>query len=376
MAININEVGWGSYGQYEGPLTFGKRKVKKIEDITFGNKPDELDKYVYVVCQTEGAAFDAVNFYDRCICTVGLIQFCDVHPNYFVANMLGDVAKECGLDFVVNTLKPALDLVNAGFGKNTTGKYRFHIYDNGSKIEVNSAFLQNKLYFGGSTGLKGQWAAEQKKIAKIWVSCLTAIWDNEKARKVQIKYTKDKIMTFAFGDGKKALWSSEPTSDTGKALRAVYISYAANLPAVASRIVASTAVNSKFAKWSDEWCKEIAYALVFTSNVNIWPERYNKIMPAVKEQFGGNLPLTKEELFNWKAGKDNQKEDENINIEVVFEEEEELIVAEKETVEEIKENKIVSDITVHPSKEKRNFFFELLLGVIKFIIEVMSKFKK
>jgi hypothetical protein len=48
--------------------------------------------------------------------SLGAIQFIDA-GSFNVCNMLGEVAEQCGLDPLLEALKPALDLCDASFSK-------------------------------------------------------------------------------------------------------------------------------------------------------------------------------------------------------------------------------------------------------------------
>src|SRR5688500_5534365 len=87
MAITDAQVAWGSYLDFEGPWTRGVHRMPPI-----GADATIEEKTVAVIAATEGAAFDAVNMYDRCVLTVGCIQFCD-GGQFSVCDMLGEVAQ-------------------------------------------------------------------------------------------------------------------------------------------------------------------------------------------------------------------------------------------------------------------------------------------
>src|SRR5512138_1105983 len=76
------DIKWSSYQTFEGPFFIGTQGFKLPEQPTFN------DRILAVITATEGGHWNAINMYDRCIMTVGLIQWCEA-GQYSVSDMLG-----------------------------------------------------------------------------------------------------------------------------------------------------------------------------------------------------------------------------------------------------------------------------------------------
>ncbi len=53
-------------------------------------------KSLYVTTSTEGGCYDAINMYDRCIISPGLIQVCEQAPIFGASDLFGGIADRCG----------------------------------------------------------------------------------------------------------------------------------------------------------------------------------------------------------------------------------------------------------------------------------------
>lgn len=286
--ITISNIGWGNYGGFEGPFYRGKIK------FYLSSNPDFLELCFAVLGATEGGCYDSLNFYDRCVCTGGIIQHCNVAPIFGVDNMLGLVAERCGIDYLLQTLKPALDASNSTFKQNVQGKWRFHFLD--ERGEVNTADKQKQLFWRG-TGLKGSWTEENKLYAKQWAACMANVWINEEAQRAQVDYTKPKLLSFVMKDAKTILFDDgDATNPWVLATRAAFISFAANLPLNANKSLLQAVKESKYEKWTPEWCYDVLHYLTYAPNIAIYPIRYNAIRPVLEKFWGVTLPKNAEEL--------------------------------------------------------------------------------
>lgn len=281
---------WGSYTTYEGPLFWGRFKY------TIRENPDFWEKALATVTATEGAAYDGINMYDRCILTVGIIQWGDDCAKGSVVSMLGQCA-EVNHDLLMEYLRELPGPV--GLQRNAQGQWQL-LYK-GSPV-VNST-TRRALYLGGSTGLKGQWTSAQKAHARRVAAVMASLWENDCFRDVQLEFTKPKLGSFALQTAQKELFGSNLIEAGWEgALRAAYISFAANLPAVASSQL-------QYAMTQPEWiegdpqdkCHALLKAMTFRPRIPIYLHRYDKIRPVLEEQFGVDLPDFSHELAKWAA---------------------------------------------------------------------------
>lgn len=288
--VGISQLGWGKYGGYEGPYFKGSIPYKLPDN------PTEDDRRVRVVTSTEGGAYDAINMYDKCIVSVGLIQWCEAQY-YLTSRLLHEICNTIGPAKVLLALKPAFDLYNADFKPNVQKQWRFHFND--ARGEVNTLQKQQDLFLG-CNGKEGMWTPEARGRAQLWAACLTNVWSDPLAQRVQVKYTAQRLMGFVLKDAKQALWDG--TADVGwtGALRAAYLSFAANNTVKANDSVIKAMASLKSPKWSAAWCTGVLKQLTFGPGVAIYGERYNKIRPWLEQLWTGvTLPKTADELKAW-----------------------------------------------------------------------------
>ncbi|HED37326.1 MAG TPA: peptidoglycan-binding protein [Ignavibacteria bacterium] len=187
---------------------------------------------------------------------------------------------------------------NSEFRKNSNGRWRFHFKD--SRGEIDTKIGQKQLFLLHSNGHKGTWDNESKDRVKLWVSCLANTLIQQEADRLQIQFTVPRLKSFASLSAKSILWG-EKRVDTGftGALRAAYLSFASNLPTVASRHLDIAVKASNANKWSPDWCISILKELTFGPDISIYPARYNKIRPALERNYGVTIPDFAKELENW-----------------------------------------------------------------------------
>jgi len=283
------EIGWSSYQQFEGPFYIGKQGYKLPE------KPTLNDQILAVITATEGGHWDAVNMYDRCICTVGLIQWCE-GGQYSVSDMLGIVAQRD-----LNLLNPlALVMSQSGgkFSKNAKGRFRFVFND--ERGECDRTIEQQQMFLLRSNGMKGSWDQQSRDHAKNWAAALSTVFQNPNAIEAQRDYTVPRLYGFALSTA-AALFKEPEAKATpvGQAFVCAYLSFAANNPARADRSLQEalkTWDSSKGPKWSPRWLIHILEKLTFFSGVTIYPHRYDAIRPVLERFFGIDLPDRSEQL--------------------------------------------------------------------------------
>jgi hypothetical protein len=288
--ITLQQVGWTGYTQYEGPWYRGQLKFPKADPSA-----SFTDKVLSVITATEGGAFDAINMYDRMIVSVGIIQWGNA-GQFSVDDLLGEVA-QADATAIIPVQALATDL-GYYFGQTPKG-WRY----TRQGVLVDSIDAQRALFLGGSSGLKGGWSDEQKEIAKRWVVALQAVWDNPMARQVQASFTAKRVKNFATPQAKAVLFSGPDVQDANPNIvataQAAFLSFAANLPAVASKQLLS--LSTPAPKWSLEWLYALLTQLTFGPKIAIYPQRYNAIQPELERLWGLDLPDGSASLASWKA---------------------------------------------------------------------------
>lgn len=285
---NLSQIRWGRYRDYEGP-TFGG--VIKVPDVT--RSSPFADRVLKITSAAEGNV-DAINMYDSGLVSVGAIQFTD-NGSFQVTDMLGAVAEELGLEYVLNTLQPALSLSGSTFVKTSSNVWRFSL--NGTI--VNTKELQKRLYFKDSSGNRlGSYNENKRLYAKTWAMCLANIWQDPRAIDVQVRFTLPRLINnFVWNELKKDLFTGvQPEDGWMGATRALLLSFAVNSPATVVKRYA-LARNNKHKFGSPEWCLTVLRTVV-TAGIDVWPARWGAKLPLIKSLFGVTLPKYNELLNN------------------------------------------------------------------------------
>lgn len=292
----ILDVGWGSYLGYEGPFFRG------TASFSLGSTYTDNDRTLAVITSTEGGHYDAINMYDRCILSSGLIQWCE-SGQYSVSDMIGAVMDRDQSD--ASPLLKYAASVGVDFKKNNKGRWRFFFRD--SRGEVDRTDEQKQLFLLRSSGLKGSWDASSKEYAKGWAAAVATTFQNPTAQRAQIDFTVPKLMGFVTDQAKTALWGNEIVSsvssnDWKAAGKAAYISFAANLPSKASDSALAYINEEGGPVWSPDWTTGLLYALTFSPGIAIYPARYNAISPVLQRLYGVSIPNTADDLKAWNDG--------------------------------------------------------------------------
>lgn len=296
MPVRIEDVKWGSYKEYEGPVFWGSKKM------ALPKTPTENDILVYILTQTEGGCVDQVNAYDRCIVSAGLFQWCEA--SYFLTSrLLGAIVEK---DPALAThLSPALHASNAEFKRNANGKWRFFFKD--GRGEVDTIEEQRQLFLLNASGLKGSFDEASKAHVKLWTTCIANLLQQPSAIEVQTAFCADRVKGFATADAKKILFDEAlPSMGWTGAMRAVYLSFAGNLPAVADKHLKIALQTAPGHKWSKEWCVHIMKELAFGPKIAIFPGRYDKIRALVEQFYKVDLPDMAKDLQAWQADFDSE----------------------------------------------------------------------
>lgn len=298
MTLAIKDIGWASYGGYEGPRYLGSKK------FVLPVKPTFDQKVMSVISASEGNA-SSINMYDRAIISVGFIQWIEL-GQYSVSDMIGYVAETVGIEIIEQKLGPAMTMAKASFKKTAQGRWRFHILDNNAaEVPVVTETL-SRYMFARSSGKIGTWTEVNKLWAKCWAACIAELFEDDRAVAAQVEWTVPQLKArFVGSQGRSVVFEQgSPSEGYGGALKALLIAYGVNLPAVAERIIAQAIKTSKFPKWSKQWCLDLMHALALTSGVSLWPGRYDAKRPAMEKAFNIVLPKNNAELAQRKWTKE------------------------------------------------------------------------
>lgn len=285
------DIGWGSYSVYEGPFYRGKNRYKLPDDST------ENDRILRTITATEGGTYDAYNGYDKCICTSGLIQWCDRAPFFLVAKMLGAAAEHDPA-----LVAPVVEYVSARgytFGQLADKKKPWRFWRTGDGDVVDTQDKQRILYFGGASGLKGQWNDPgQRQVAKEWAAACSSVWEHEEAKKVQRDHTVPRLFGFATSSARQVLEMSKKGGVVGEVFRAAYLSFAVNNPRRAGESL-NAVVQQRGISWDKSWLFAVLHSLTFRPKIAIYPHRYNAIRKPLESMFGLDLPDLASDLQQW-----------------------------------------------------------------------------
>jgi len=290
--VETSDIGWGKYGGYEGPYFWGKTPFR------LSDNPSESEKFLAVITATEGGKWDAINGYDRCINTVGLVQHCEAGM-YGVSDLLGYIVS-CD-EGLLDPLKPAMAASDVTFETNARARWRFHFRD--ARGEVDRKQEQRQLFLRDSTGKLGTWDNISKEHAKLWVACEAEFLAQPGAIEAQMQYLLPRFKSYVFGSARKTMFGDIPTHNNlwVGAARAIYLSFSLNLPAMATRMLEEHIKHTRDPLFSEDWVIGLAKRLTFDPGIAIYPHRYNKIRPVAEKLYGVDLPDFSEELKKWRS---------------------------------------------------------------------------
>lgn len=276
--VDVSKIAWGKYSTFRGPMYLGSKA------FVLPSAPVLADQILATIAATEGGHWDAVNMYDRCVCSVGLIQWCEA-GQYSVSDMLGAVAERD--PSLLDPLKHMMALANVTFRQNARGRWRFFFGD--ARGEVDRISEQQQLFLLHSTGLERTWDAASKDYAKGWAAALASVFEAPAAILAQRDYTAPRVRSFATAFAAK--WIAQaPSSGIGQAFVCSYLSFAANNPTWADQALQSAVGRSKAPAWTMDWFIDVLYDLVFHAGITIYPARYAAIRPLLERMFAIDLP--------------------------------------------------------------------------------------
>jgi peptidoglycan hydrolase-like protein with peptidoglycan-binding domain len=287
--VQANEIGWGSYRDWEGPFYMGKVGVK----VHPASIPEQA---VMVTAAAEGGHYDAWNGYDSCGWTSGAIQWCE-RGQFSVSDMLGEVAVR-DVD-ILNDVYNHGNATGITFERGPTGKWRFKFKD--SRGFVDNAFKQQQLFYRTGTGKKGTWTNDSKLYAKGWAAAISTVWQDPVAQAIQSEYTYARLPQFLTVTAKN-FFNARPMNTVADAIYAAYVSFAVNNPtwASASLTKAIASMPNGTSWWTLPHLIHVLKHLTFSPQVAIYPHRYNAIRPVLEKLYHVELPDFAKELQVWK----------------------------------------------------------------------------
>lgn len=278
MPVTAHQMKWGSYSIYEGPYFPG------IVPYQMPAEPDFEDKLLRTVTATEGGTFDAINMYDSCVLSVGIIQLCE--KLFKVSNMLGQCAQTESA-FIKSML--AQLPYPADFKRNQRNQWRLVFLD--GRGDVDNPEQMRMMYLGGASGEKGGYTDAQRSHALEVAAVFASLWDSPGMRQAQVAHLKPTLVNYVLARSKGILFTNPDKDGFVGALKAAVVSYAANIPVAADKLLFEASQSPGWVNASDEDKFAIAMrSIVFGSKVAIWPGRYKRIHPVLETLFGVDLP--------------------------------------------------------------------------------------
>ncbi len=290
------DIGWASYKQYEGPFFRGNAPFR------LPASPTEDELILAVITATEGGNYNSYNGYDRCACTLGVIQWCD-RGQFSVCDMLGHTA-----EVAPESLRPLQEWCNTlgvSFRKNNRGRWRYFVAHSDGRTrwprgEVDRPSEQDQLYRLHSTGHRGTWDEESIGHAKRWAAALASVYLEPRAQRAQVAFTVKRLGWFV-QKRVRPIFDGAPDTGLGRAFQAAYLSFAANNPTWAARHLQRATLSTTAERYSEGWLTEVLKELTFGPGVAIYPHRYDAIRPVLERHFGIDLPDMATELRRFEA---------------------------------------------------------------------------
>lgn len=275
--IKIEDVRWGKYLATSGPWHPGTAKFKLPDNPTLS------EKRLAIVNATEGGSYDAVNGYDRCIMSAGLIQECEAGI-FRLSALLGELSRLYPFDaFMAWLHSQGLD-----FHPNANGKYRFYIHDE----EVDTTDEQQRLFRLDSDG--SGWDKDSIAYAKRWVVELSNLLSHPDCIDSQAHKVAGSLRGFMMPDARKYFSNppveSDEESNVYEAGLAAFLSFAANLPKVANDQLLKFLATTDSKAYDMQWLQGLLAQLTFGPEIAIYPGRYNAIRKPLETLFSIDLP--------------------------------------------------------------------------------------
>lgn len=287
-----SEMGWSTYQGYEGVFFRGTVPMPQVRP-----SDSAQTKWLAVVTATEGGRADAFNGYDQCGVSTGFAQLCEFGL-FLTSALLGDI--RMGAPAAMAPLEAHMQRVGSTFKVGRTGRWRF--FSGGTEVETREG---QQALFLGCDGKVGSWTDEAKAGAKAWASAITQTLSHPEAVDVQIRHVSARLSSFIMPEAARALDFARPDRGTrlNHAARALYMSYSANLPALAWKqlklhLEATGGVPDPM---TSDWLNGLALILAYGTTVGIWPERYEKIRPTIERLYSVDLIDLREEMDKFRS---------------------------------------------------------------------------
>jgi hypothetical protein len=278
MTVRAKDIKWGNYSLYEGPVYWGSDEA----EFLLPHNPTRNDEILAVIAATEGGAFNAVNMYDSCYCSVGLVQWCE-GGQFSVSDMLGETLSV--LPYALDAFREPMRRVGATFDQNFNRQWRFFLDGN----EVNRRSEQRRLFFLKASGRKGTWDAESVSHAREWALGFAELFSEPRAQTAQKSFTVRKLREFARPFARD-LMNRAPDTAVGKAFEPAYLSFAVNNPTWADRYLRQACATTEAPPFSLQWLSDVLERLTKGPQKTIYPHRYRAIRPVLKDLFGVTIP--------------------------------------------------------------------------------------
>jgi hypothetical protein len=285
--ITASEIAWGEYKPpkgpaFEGPWFRGRARIAEPPS------PGPLEKLLAVVMATEsgGGHPDAINMYDVCMLTLGLIQHCEASGQQ-AAQLLAAIRSTTG-----PAPFEALDehMARRGMRLGMAGNRAAFLDSAGAAILTPQ---QRALaFFGGASGHKGSWLPAQKQEAKSWAAVFASTLGDERTFAAHVRHASSKLLTYVLPPTRSVVFAGGVIEGAGwrGALQALVVSFAANIPTVADHHWrAYLAEQGGRIVDSQAFVVGAAAALTYRPQIAIYPRRLKDIIPAIKRLYGVDL---------------------------------------------------------------------------------------
>jgi hypothetical protein len=279
MSTQYQSIGWGRYKDFTGPFTRG------TVPYTLPENPTQGDKILAVATSTEGGRWNAVNMYDSCIYTVGLIQWCE-GGQFSVSELLGAIGRTNS-----KLLEPMNELLKEANASFNFGSRKPRFYMDGDVVDTREE--QRRLFLLRSNGKKNSWDDESVVYAKRWAAAAVDIFADEEAIRIQKLFTLNRRMGFVAKEV-RTIVDMAPVTNVGQAFVAAYLSYAGNNPSWArDAIIRAVADNAgKRPAYTLDWLVHVLGYLTHNRSIAIYPHRYNAIRKVLEKLYEIDLPDT------------------------------------------------------------------------------------
>jgi hypothetical protein len=291
--VLVREIGWGSYGEFEGPFFRGRPEDRFV----LSELPDHSEKILAVITATESSNFSAINMYDGQVLSTGLTQVTE-RMFFTCSQVLGfAIEREPSL---MEVLQPVMERTGTYFAKEKRGLWKFHFKK--EQRAVLPGDEQETLMLGCS-GKKDAWISSSlQDYAKEWAAAIATFWGVPAAQTAQIAFITPRLRSYAFKESAVLVAEAEKVGTSqAHAFIATYLSFAVNNPVRANKYLLIALQNTKSEKWSEGWLTEVVKELTFGPKIPLYLHRYEAIRPVVESLYAVDLPDTPKDLGDWRV---------------------------------------------------------------------------